>query len=197
MVSRRRLLTCVGLAALVVGCSGAEAKPAHAGVIDSVVPRDTAITRFQRDLPRVSSFEGGAPTRDLLVRRFVAALERRDTAQLQDLLLNRSEFGWLYYPTNPEGMPPYNLTPQLQWFMVEGHNERGYHKLLQRRAGKPLRYLGYRCDGEPNHQGENTVWGPCLVLRASAPGDTLAERLFGQIVERGGRYKFLSYGNKL
>jgi hypothetical protein len=193
----RRLLACGGLAALVTSCGGAEAKPAGGGVVDRVVPRDTAIARFQRALPRVASFDGGAGNRDRLVRRFVAALEKRDTAILRSLLLTRSEFGWLYYPTHPEGLPPYNLTPQLMWFMHEGHNEQGYRKLLQKRSGRPLRVLGYRCEGEPAQQAENTVWGPCVVLRRTERGDTLAERLFGLIIGRGGSYKFVSYANKL
>jgi hypothetical protein len=192
-----RLVCCSGLAALVASCGGAEAKPAIAGVVDSAVSRDSAIVRFQRSLPRVTSFEGGARGRDQLVHEFVVALKKRDTAGLHSLVLDRSEFGWLYYPTNPEGKPPYSLTPQLMWFMLEGHNDQGYRKLLQKRAGKPLHVLGYRCDGELSDQGENTVWGPCVVLRKTEIGDTIAERLFGQIVERGGRYKFLSYANKL
>lgn len=192
-----RLLLCGGLAALLAACGGAEAKTAAAGVVDSLVSRDTAIARFQLALPPVTSLEGGAGNRDQLVRRFVAALQKRDTAGLRSLLLNRSEFGWLYYPTNPEGRPPYNLTPQLMWFMVEGRTEQGYLKLLERRSGKPLNVVGYRCESEPSHQGENTVWGPCVVLRKTESSDTLAERLFGQIVERAGRYKFVSYANKL
>jgi hypothetical protein len=197
MMLLRRWLACVGWAALVSACGGAEAKPAVAGVVDSAVPRDTAIARFQRSLPPVTSFDGGAPSRDQLVGRFVAALEKRDTAALRSLLLTRSEFGWLYYPTNADGLPPYNLTPQLMWFMLEGNSEKGYRTLLQKRLGRPLHVLGHRCEGKPSRQGENTVWAPCVVLRRIERGDTLAERLFGQIVARGGWYKFLSYSNKL
>jgi hypothetical protein len=187
------------VAATIAGCGGAEATPAHArtGVIDSVVSRDTTIARFQRDLPPVTKFEGGAGSRDQLVGRFITALEKGDSATLRSLLLTRAEFGRLYYPTNPEAMPPYNMSPELMWFMVQGHNDRGFRKLLQQRSGKPLRLLGHRCEGAPSYQGDNTVWGPCLVLRRSESGDTLAERLFGQIVERDGRYKFLSFANKL
>ena len=169
-------------------CGGVEGKPAAAGgVVDSIIPRDSAIARFQSDLPRVTSFEGGAQSRDQLVRRFVTALESRDTSVLRSLLLTKSEFGWLYYPTHPEGLPPYSLTPQLMWFMLEGNSEKGYQKLLQRRAGQPLRVIDHRCEGKPSKQGENTVWGPCPLLRRTERGDTLSERLFGQIVERGGQ----------
>jgi hypothetical protein len=183
--------------ASVSSCDAPEAKPEQAGVVDSVVPRDTALARFQRSVPRVDSLTGGAPSRDELVRSFVIALEKQDSATLGSLLLTKSEFGWLYYPTNPEGLPPYSLTPQLMWFMLEGRSSQGYAKLMKLRAGKPLRMVSYRCEGEASQQGENTVWGPCPVLRGGERRDTISERLFGQIVERGGRYKFVSYANKL
>ncbi|MGH7510396.1 MAG: hypothetical protein ACREMZ_13125 [Gemmatimonadales bacterium] len=188
-------LTC--WVAVVAACGGAEAKPPAAGVVDSVVPRDSAIARFQRVTPRVDSLAGGAETREALVRRFVTALEGRDSVTLRSLLLTRSEFGWLYYPSNPEGLPPYRLTPQLMWFMLEGNSARGFDRLLRKRSGKPLRYAGHRCDMEASRHGANVVWGPCVVIRRLESGATLAERLFGQIVERGGRYKFVSYSNKL
>jgi hypothetical protein len=35
------------------------------------------------------------------------------------------------------------------------------------------------------------------VRRVQAPGDTVRERLFGPILERGGRFKFVSYANRL
>jgi hypothetical protein len=192
------LLLIGALAATVSSCDAPEAKPKQpAGVVDSVVSRDTAVARFQRSVPRVDSLTGGAPSRDQLVRRFVTALEKQDTVTLRSLLLTRSEFGWLYYPTNPEGLPPYNLTPQLMWFMLEGRSTQGYDKLMKQRAGKPLRMVSYRCEGEAGRQGENTVWGPCPVRLRTEQGDTVSERLFGQIVARGGRYKFVSYANKL
>jgi hypothetical protein len=193
----KEFLVLAGLFPVIAACGGAEAKPAATGVVDSIIPRDSAIARFQRDLPAVTSFEGGARSRDQLVHRFVTALEARDTTVLRSHLLTKPEFGWLYYPTNPEGLPPYSLTPQLMWFTLEGNSQKGFQKLLQRRASQPLRVIGHRCEGEPSRQGDNTVWGPCLVLRRVAGGDTLSERLFGQIVERGGRYKFVSYSNKL
>jgi hypothetical protein len=35
------------------------------------------------------------------------------------------------------------------------------------------------------------------VLRVQAPGDTVEERLFGLILEREGRFKFVSLANQL
>jgi hypothetical protein len=193
----KRLMLWIGFTVLIASCRNLEAKPERTGVVDSMVPRDDALARFQASIPQVGSLTGGAPSRDQLVSRFVTALEKRDTLALGALVLTQSEFGWLYYPTNPEGLPPYNLTPQLMWFTLDGNSAKGYQRLLQLRSGKSLRLISHRCQGEPGRQGENTVWGPCLVLRHGEKGDTISERLFGQIVERGGRYKFVSYANKL
>ena len=60
-----------------------------------------------------------------------------------------------------------------------------------------MAYVGYRCEGKPSVEGENTVWGPCLVQRIRAPGDTISERLFGPIIERNGVYKFITLANRL
>jgi len=96
------------------------AKPPHTPIrVDSAVPREIALTRFQQASQRATAFEGGAPSRDALVRSFVRAVETKDTATLRRLVISRGEFAYL------------------------------------------------------------------------------SQRLFGPIVARGGRYKFLSYSNKL
>jgi hypothetical protein len=79
------------------------------------------------------------------------------------------------------------------WFVVDGGSNKGEARLLQDRGGKPLHVVGYSCDPQSSVEGENTSWGPCTLKRVPAPGDTVEERLFGLIVERGGEWKFLSY----
>ena len=95
--------------------------------------------------------------------------------------------------TAKQGLPPYDLSPSLMWFVVDGGSNKGMTRLLQDRGGKPLHVVGYTCDPQSSVEGENTSWGPCALKRVQAPGDTVEERLFGLIVERGGEWKFLSY----
>jgi hypothetical protein len=102
-----------------------------------------------------------------------------------------------YYPTSREGLPPYDLSPDLMWFMMVERTNRGATALVQERSGQSLGYAGYRCLGDSTVEGSNRLWGPCLVRRVQAQGDTVEERLFGPIVERGGHFKFVSYSNKL
>lgn len=178
-----------------LGCGRERGEPG-AGVVDSVVPRDTALARFREGLQAPTAFSSGADSRDELIRRFVAALERSDTTGLRAMVMNRAEFAWLYYPWVPESRPPYDLAPGLMWFMVDGASTRGLSALLTERGGHPLRFVDYHCEGE-RHYGANTVWGPCTIRRVQAPGDTAAELLFGPLVEHAGRFKFVSLANKL
>ncbi len=171
----------------------ATSTPQH---IDSVVPREVAIERFRQGTRPVERFTGGAASRDALVAAWVRAVETSDTASLARMVINRDEFAWLYYPTSKQGLPPYDLSPSLMWFVVEGGSSKGLTRLMLDRGGKPLHVVGYSCDPTSNTEGENTVWGPCVLKRIKSPGDTVEERLFGLIVERDGEWKFLSYKGK-
>ncbi len=172
------------------------AGPAARVVVDSARSREEALARFRTGVPAPPGLAGGASSREALVRAFVRATEAADTAALRALVLTRAEFAWLYYPTAPQGLPPYDLSPPLLWFLTDGASRQGLRRLLADRAGRPLGYAGHDCDPRPSREGENTVWGPCVVRRVRAPGDTVAERLFGPIVERDGRYKLVSLANR-
>ena len=142
--------TCVvaGILALVLGGCHPQPKPAarreavkppHTPTrVDSVVPREVALARFQQASPRATAFEGGAPSRDALVRAFVRAVETKDTATLRRLVISRGEFAYLFYPSRAQGLPPYSLSPDLSWFMTVEQSNRGVHHLVDELGGKHL-----------------------------------------------------------
>lgn len=165
--------------------------------MDSILPREEALRRFRVGLPPVDSLRGGAESRADLVAAFMGALAAADTTALDRLALSRSEFGYLYYPTAAEGLPPYDLEPGLMWFMLFERSNRGIRLALRQYGGTKLSLVDYDCGTGPRQEGENTIHGPCLVRWRGPAGDTVSARLFSQIVERGGRFKFLSYANKL
>ena len=53
------------------------------------------------------------------------------------------------------------------------------------------------CPDSADRQGMNTLWSGCVVKRVNAGGDTTQLRMFGAIVARQGRFKFLSLTNGL
>jgi hypothetical protein len=190
----------VGLLAGIAACGGPDVRaelPAAGRVVDSILPREEALRRFREGLPPADSLSGGAESRDALVAAFMRALGAADTAAIAGLAITRSEFAYLYYPTATQGLPPYNLEPGLMWFMLFERSNNGVSRALQLHGGTPMLLVDYDCGSGSQREGENTVYGPCVVRWRGKAGDTVAARLFSQIVERGGRFKFLSYANQL
>ena len=146
-------------------------------------------------MPRrpVRALRGGATSRDELVARFGQALAAHDTAALSALLLDAQEFAWLYYPYTVYTHPPYRQAPGMVWLLTAQNSEKGLRRVLERFGGRDPALAGYACrTTEP--QDLNVLHGDCAVRLA---GDTTGRRLFGTIIERDGRFKFVSYANGL
>lgn len=169
---------------------------ASARRVDSLIPIEESLRRFRANAPNPDSLSGGADSREKLVRGFARAVETLDTAALRRMLLQADEFAWLYYPSSPVSRPPYELAPDLMWFRLQGESSKGATRLLAKLGGRPFRYVGHSC-GPPEVQGEARIYANCAVRRVGAEGDTLAQRLFGLIIERDNSHKFVSYANRL
>lgn len=167
-----------------------------ASYVDSAIPIEAALRRFRKDLPPRKALVGGLDSRDKLVRAFVRAIGSSDTVALRRLALRADEFAWLYYSSSPLSRPPYELSPALMWFQLQGESERGASRLLAERGGRGLRYVGHTC-APPRQEGSNRLHPECELRYRRADGEIIAERLFGLIIERNGLYKFVSYANRL
>jgi hypothetical protein len=182
----------------VAGCREGGAGEARAAVrVDSARTVPQALTAFRAGLPETRALGGAFATdRDTLVARFVRALERADTAAFMPMMMSRAEFAWLYYATDPQARPPYELPPELMWAQTMAQGEKGISRALGRFGGRPLAFRGYAC-ARDERRGPNRVWSGCALDLATADGIRARVRLFGGIVERGGRYKIVSYANEL
>ncbi|HEY0154959.1 MAG TPA: hypothetical protein VGB92_23310 [Longimicrobium sp.] len=162
-------------------------------VVDSIFPPEEAMRRFRAGLPEVDSLSGGASSRGELVRRFVRAVEKQDTAELRTLLMNRAEFAYLYFPTSRFARPPLRTDPALLWFQMQMNSEKGIVRLLRRKGGTDAGFRGHACEDTPVVEGENRLWERCTVRLT----DGAEDRWFGTVIERGGRYKMVGYANGL
>jgi hypothetical protein len=172
------------------------ARPGY--IIDSLLPVEEEIRRFQATISvRPTGFANGARSRSELVKRFVRALEQNDTTALVKLVVNQAEFGYLVYPTSPNVAPPYHQAPDLVWLSRSASTDKAVRRLFSRFGGKPLRYTGFTCPDSRDRQQANTVWSGCVVERADSAGSTIRLRMFGPIIAREGRFKFLSLTNGL
>ena len=99
---RLALTAAVGIsaAAVTVSCGRGDADaretvavPPTAGVVDSALPIEELVRRFEAGIDPVSALDSGAAhSRDELVTRFVQALSARDSAALRAISLTRAEF---------------------------------------------------------------------------------------------------------
>ena len=198
---RLRLLL---LAAVAVGSSACEAAPRAesatpaAGVVDSALPIPTLLARFRAtvtDTPAVLS--GGSDSPLALARARSRAIAAHDTAAVRALAVSKAEFGWLYYPHTKYVRPPYELGPELVWFTLVAASDKGAGRLLSRYGGRALRIEAVTCPDSTEQEGPNAVLRGCHV-RFAVPDSAAREmQLFGALLKRDGRYKFLSYANDL
>jgi hypothetical protein len=194
---------------LSVGATGCDQSPPneaaanviaeHPTVVDSIFPIEEEIRRFRAAYPHeVKELSGGALSKDELVTNFVSAADAGDRQSLASLVITPEEFVYLYYPHTRYTAKPYQLSPSLVWFELESFGLRGLDRLLQSYDGKTLGYVGYECPGEPQVEDRNRIWNGCVVrLRSGERNGTEELKLFGPILERDGKFKFLTYANGL
>lgn len=176
----------------------AERTPTTAGVVDSALSIDTLLARFRATLADTpSTLQGGESSPERLTRALLGALQAQDTATLQRLVLSRAEFAWLYYPHTRFTRAPYELGPELLWLQMGMASEKGIVRLIRRFGGSPLRFEALTCPDSAVTEGPNSVITGCRVR--FAVGDSAARDLglFGSLLQRDGRYKFVSYANEL
>ena len=177
--------------------NGAAAAPAGGStVVDSVHPPAVALQRFREGLTGpVERLTGGASSVESLTARWVAAVESHDTTTIRELVIDRAEFAWLYYPASPFAQGPLYQSPDLVWFRLQANSEKGIVRVLRRLGGSEMRYRSVACREAPRIEGENRIWEYCEVLRGEG-SESRAEVLFGGILEHDGRFKFISYANQ-
>lgn len=187
---------------MMTGCGRNEAAPvttADTGrrtAVDSILPVQEEIRRFKsarRDVT-AHALSNGAASRDQLVDMFITAVEHRDTITLGKLAMNETEFIDLYYPTSQFAKPPYKQSPELRWFLLRENSDKGINRLLQRYSGGSVHFKGYTCADLAVTEGKNRLWDRCTVSWGQPPRTI---RLFSTIIERDGRFKFMSYANGL
>ena len=170
---------------------------AAGGVVDSILPIAEHLRRFRAALPQTDTLRWASPTRDALIQRWARAIGGNDTTDLNAMIMDRAEFAWLYYPDSPMSRPPYEAPPELLWGQLLASSNKGATQLVSRFGGSRITATRLRCPTPPDTQGVNVLLSKCEV-RLSAPGKpTLEGVLFGTILERAGRFKFVGLSSSL
>lgn len=168
-------------------------------IIDSVFPMPEMLRRFRDSLPATATLLHAAPTRDALLRSFIAALAASDRVMLGHLALSRAEFAYVYFPNVADTTSDVTLSPQRRWDQLTLNSEKGVRRALTRLGGNALTLQSYNCPNAPVVRGTLRMHEGCTVrLTESGTGATaFSGHLFGTIVEQAGRYKFAGYSNDM
>ena len=179
------------------GANGADATPRVPGaVVDTVHPPEVSLQRFRAGLVEPADPLGdGEASLEALAGGWVAAVETNDTATLRRLVIDRAEFAWLYYPASAFSHRPLYQPPELVWFRLQANSEKGIVRVLRRLGGSDMKFRGVECPSPPRIEDRNRIWEYCGVRRDEA-GVIRTDILFGGILERSGRFKFISYANQ-
>lgn len=195
----RRIL-CAALVAAACTPSDESGEPADTAVVvtssEMSAEIEAKLDSFRAGLEAPQALEGGARSADSLVSRLLRAISKSDTMALRRMLLSRAEFAYLTYPTSVVAHEPYELEPANTWFLAQEASEKGISRALRRWGGRELSYIDHECP-RVEQEGPNTVHGDCTARWTVGGRDTVALSLFRAIIEREGRFKFLSYGNTL
>ncbi len=167
-------------------------------VVDSILPVEEMLRRFRLTVggAPVTALQNASPSRDALVTRFMTAVATADSSALRDMVLSAREFADLVYPEGPNAKPPYKEDPALIWRTIENPSQSGFIRLIRRSGEIPTKLFDYTCAGKTETQGKNTFISGCIVRVIDTKGETTSHRYFGSIIERGDKYKIVSYRNE-
>ena len=171
---------------------------AAGGVVDSILPIAEHLRRFRATAgERPDTLRHASPTAKLLLDRWARALSARDTTALNQMLLDRAEFAWLYYPDAKMSKPPYEAPPGLLWGQLLASSNTGVHKLLNKFGGASLSIRSFTCPRAAEIEGDNRLHEGCIVRLKAGQSSVAPNRFFGTIIERNERFKFIGYANRL
>ena len=165
-------------------------------IVDSILPMEEQLRRFRAGLTREpKELVGGEESMNALVTSFVRSLVAADTAELIRLTITRAEFAYLVFPESPFSRAPYVQSPDLVWMRHTHASGKGLKRLLDRFGRTNWVFRSWNCDRKPGVEGKNRVFVGCTVSIATRYSEPRTLSLFSSIIERGGRYKILSYDN--
>ena len=208
MNKARRLFTFLIVASLsLVACKDkapADDQPQHiadvvakGGVVDSMLPIAEQLERFRATISeRPDTLRHASKSIASLVTRWTLAVASSDTVALNAMLLDRAEFAWLYYPGSKMSLPPYEAAPQLLWGQMLSTSEAGVQSVLKVLASSSYKVAGVNCPNPPVVEGANRLHEGCNI-KVERAGASSEGAYFGTIIERDGRFKFVSYASRL
>jgi hypothetical protein len=128
-----------------------------------------------------------------LAQAVVDGLNRKDPAMLERLALTEDEFRELVWPRQPAARPGRNIPWDYVWKDLSVKSRWQLRGRLAAWPAAPVAVEAVTFDGDTTDYDSYRVMRKSKVTLRDASGQRTTVRLFGSIIEQGGRYKVFSF----
>jgi len=182
-----RLLFAAALALALAGCgrgsSSEDAAPAAA-----VSPAVEASPEVERLRPTWGSAEEAAEV-------FLEALAADDVERMRSTALSGEEFADVVWPELPSSRPNHNVPLDYAWRDLNQKSTNSLGRISRRYGGRRHRLERVEFLSETTDYITFAVHRDARLVLVDEEGVTRRLRLFGSMIERGGRWKLFSFVN--
>jgi hypothetical protein len=130
---------------------------------------------------------------EALSRAVLAAIQARDGDALHALALNKGEFAEDVWPELPAARPERNLSSSFVWGDLNQKSNITLRDTLVAQGGRKYEFVSIRFLGETTAYKSYRVHRESELTVKDAEGNARQLRVFGSVIEKGGRYKVFSY----
>lgn len=128
-----------------------------------------------------------------LSRAVLMAIEKRDAGALHALALDRQEFTGEVWPDLPAARRERNLSPSFVWGDLNQKSNINLRGTLATHGGKKYEFISVRFLRDTTEYGSYRVHRESELTVRDADGIERQIRVFGSMIDKGGRYKVFSY----
>lgn len=140
------------------------------------------------------ALDGGLDSPEAVAAAVVAALEARDRSALEELVVDEREFRQLVWPRQPAARPERNIPWEYAWRSLSARSRQQLRgRLVEWVRGTRPAVVSVAFTGETTDYGTYRVHRRSAVTLRDAAGRLTTVRVFGSLIEQGGRYKVFSY----
>ena len=134
-----------------------------------------------------------ADSPEALAREVLQAVERQDRTRLADLAVSEDEFRALVWPKLPTSRPEVGLPFTYAWTDLQAKSQGYLHNTLATFGGQRMRLVTIGFAGESTDYETFRVHRKSVLDVQAGSGESQRVRLFGSMIEHGGRVKVFSY----
>lgn len=166
-----------------------QARPSWAGLLLVLTGLLTCAGCGRAIPPLTHTFESP----DALAREVLVRLARNDRAGLEQLALTHDEFEAYVWPHLPASRPERNTPLSFVWGRLKQQSDLSLAGTLARHGGQAYMLREVRFEGETSVYGNVTVRRESVLVVATPDGAIERLKVFGSMLESGGRHKVFSY----